>query len=75
MDKRILRAMTIAFAGFAVAAPVATAGNSQRANIDGTLREIGAWAVPSKAKHHGAPPQSKLHQQLAEIGAWAVPKR
>ena len=76
MNQRILRTAAVAVASFAFAVPAATAaGNSNRADLNGTLREIGAWAVPAKAKHTGTARLSKLDQQLAEIGAWAVPKR
>ena len=76
MHQRILRTTAAAIASLAVAVPAAAAtANPGRANLDGRLREIGAWAVPSKAKHARTTRLSKLDQQLAEIGAWAVPKR
>ena len=76
MNQRILRTAAAVVASLAVAVPVATAaGPAPRPGVTvAQLREVGAWAVPKKAKHTGTARLSKLHQQLAEIGAWAVPK-
>jgi hypothetical protein len=74
MNQRILRTVAAAVASLAVAVPAATAsGNSNRAYVNGKLREIGAWAVPTKTKHVHTARLSKLGQQLVEIGAWALP--
>jgi len=57
MHKWILTSLTVAFAfaGLAVAVPVATGSQSQQAIVREKLGEIGAWAVPSNSTQSSRP--------------------